>query len=306
MAKRQASVTSLTKYATGKSPNADPFNGTKSRDFCNSFWGPGDAGVNVLLARMRGAARTMDELRNFWKQRSLIEEEYASKLANLAKTTLGKDEIGEMRGCLDTLQQETDNQAGFHLALAQQIRNEIEVQAAAFSARQSVHKSTFQVPIEKRFKAKITQEAYVKKAQEKYENDLERITTYTTLLEQQRNEPNGTVKDAERLQQRLARAQQTVQANEKDYAGFAKALADILPRWEHEWKDYCDKCQDLEEERLDFMRENIWAYANAVSVLCVADDQVSSSLPLPLNAIIIHHKMDQLFFFSFYPVIDHL
>lgn len=68
--------------------------------------------MNVLLARMRGAARTMDELRNFWKQRyvtrssamgitrasslfrSLIEEEYATRLASLAKTTLGKDEIG--------------------------------------------------------------------------------------------------------------------------------------------------------------------------------------------------------------------
>lgn len=60
---------------------------------------------------MRGAARTMEELRNFWKERYLtptrlqtartdlsfratIEEEYAKRLAKLSKLTLGRDEIG--------------------------------------------------------------------------------------------------------------------------------------------------------------------------------------------------------------------
>lgn len=38
-------------------------------EFCNSFWGPGDDGVNILLSRMRGAAKTTDELRNFWNER---------------------------------------------------------------------------------------------------------------------------------------------------------------------------------------------------------------------------------------------
>jgi hypothetical protein len=40
-------------------------------DFCNAFWGPNDAGVDVLFARMHGATRTMEELRNFWKERYL-------------------------------------------------------------------------------------------------------------------------------------------------------------------------------------------------------------------------------------------
>ena len=66
-ARRQASTTSLSKYARDGSP--DPT--SSSLDFCNAFWGSNDAGVDVLLARMRGAARTMEELRNFWKERYL-------------------------------------------------------------------------------------------------------------------------------------------------------------------------------------------------------------------------------------------
>ena len=64
-ARRQASTTSLSRYARDGSP--DP--SSRNLDFCNAFWGPNDAGVDVLLARMRGAARTMEELRNFWKER---------------------------------------------------------------------------------------------------------------------------------------------------------------------------------------------------------------------------------------------
>lgn len=108
-ARRQPSTTSLAKYARTTSPDTS----TRNFDFCNAFWGVGDGGVDVLFARMRGAARTVEELRNFWKERyvvdiclatsagrpsscyrSSIEEDYAKRLAKLAKMPIGKDEIG--------------------------------------------------------------------------------------------------------------------------------------------------------------------------------------------------------------------
>lgn len=33
-------------------------------------------------------------------------------------------------------------------------------------------------------------------------------------------------------------------------------------------------CQDLEEERIDFTRNALWSYVNALSLLCVKDDEV--------------------------------
>ena len=65
-ARRQPSTTSLSKFARANSP---VYQNNRSLDFCNSFWGHGDGGVDVLFARMRGAARTMEELRMFWKER---------------------------------------------------------------------------------------------------------------------------------------------------------------------------------------------------------------------------------------------
>jgi hypothetical protein len=67
-ARRQSSTTSLAKYARANSPDLS----NRSLDFCNAFWGISDGGVDVLFARMRGAARTVGELRNYWKERCVL------------------------------------------------------------------------------------------------------------------------------------------------------------------------------------------------------------------------------------------
>lgn len=68
-ARRQSSTTSLSKYARVNSPDLS----NRSLDFCNAFWGPGDGGVDVLFARMRGGLRTVEELKAFWKERYVMQ-----------------------------------------------------------------------------------------------------------------------------------------------------------------------------------------------------------------------------------------
>jgi phage host-nuclease inhibitor protein Gam len=114
-----------------------------------------------------------------------------------------------------------------------------------FVARQAHHREGHQAAIEKQFKMKQSQEPHVSKG-----------------------------KDLERISVKLERAQETVHAIEREYANFACALQDTVAKWEHDWKQFCDSCQDLEEERMGFTKDNVWAYANAVSTVCVNDDEV--------------------------------
>jgi len=173
-----------------------------------------------------------------------------------------------MKTCLDTLRLETEKQAETHLELARQLREELENPTTQFHAKQVAHRRNQQSTLEKKHKTKQTHEAHVQKAREKYESDCERINLYL----QQASYMTG--KDLERTNMKLLRARQTVQANEKDLDNFTNILFDMLPEWEAEWKNFCDSCQDLEEERLEFLKDMIWAYANDISVVCVADDQV--------------------------------
>lgn len=70
--RRTQSSTSLSRFYNaganggpiGEDEMADP-----RLDFCNSFWGQGDKGYEVVMARLRGSARTLEELKAFWKER---------------------------------------------------------------------------------------------------------------------------------------------------------------------------------------------------------------------------------------------
>lgn len=174
-----------------------------------------------------------------------------------------------MREALDAIRLETDRQAGFHLTLAQTIRTDLEGPTSAFYSRQLDLKKNSQAAVEREFKAKQTQEGYVLKAREKYEQDCMRINSYTaqaTLVQG---------KDLEKIRLKLERAEQTVGANERDFANFAKAYGETAQKWEKVWKDFCDRAQDVEEERLEFTKDILWAYANSISTVCVSDDEVS-------------------------------
>lgn len=191
-----------------------------------------------------------------------------SVCTNLSSTSKSQYTLRELKNSLDTLRLETDKQASAHLNLASQVRSELESPASAFMARQQQFKRNAQSVIEKAFKSKQQQEAYVTKAREKYEADCMRINSYTaqsTLVQG---------RDLDKIQVKLDRAKQTVTANERDFANFAKSLQGIVEKWESDWKLFCDACQDMEEERIEFMKDNVWAYANAVSTVCVSDDEV--------------------------------
>jgi len=159
--------------------------------------------------------------------------------------------------------------------LAKQIREDLETPTANFNARQTHHKKNFQAAIEKKFRTKQQQEGHVTQTGEKYKSDCLRINSYTAQASLMQG------KELEKIHTKLERAQQTVQANERDFANFAKNLRITVAEWEQDWKVFCDSCQDQEEERLEFMKDTMWAYANAVSTVCVSDDEVSMVLIYP-------------------------
>ncbi|KZO92277.1 hypothetical protein CALVIDRAFT_551097 [Calocera viscosa TUFC12733] len=280
--RRPSSATSLSNFAHQQDPPAEQ----AGLDFCNAFWGPSDAGYDVLLARMRGAMRTMEELRAFWKERAAIENEYAGKLAKLARFQLGRDEIGELRNSLDTLKVETEKQAVVHQELAGKMRQELELPVGSFITRQVSHKKTIQATVEKGLKNKQAQEGHVQKARERYESDCLKINSAMA----QQTLVQG--KELERVRMKLERAQATIGSNEKEYHSFTRALADTTKKWEQQWKDFCDTCQDLEDDRIEFMKDNVWSYANAVSSVCVSDDESCEHIRVSLEQLEVDRDME--------------
>lgn len=91
---------------------------------------------------------------------------------------------------------------------------------------------------------------------------------------------------------KLEKTQIQLASSSSEYEAAIKVLEETTGRWNKEWKSACDVCpkddpsgwwmklmnvqkfQDLEEERLDFTKSSLWAYANIASTVCVSDDAV--------------------------------
>lgn len=141
--------------------------------------------------------------------------------------------------------------------------------------------------IEKLFKIKQQQTSTVNKSRDRYEQDCLKIKGYLAqghMVMGQEERKNKA---------KMEKTQIQLASTSNEYEASVKVLEETTGRWNKEWKGACDvrpfhmvvdahtnnlkKFQDLEEERLDFMKSSLWTFANVASTVCVSDDAVSIS-----------------------------
>ncbi|EIT76707.1 hypothetical protein BDV35DRAFT_380033 [Aspergillus flavus] len=251
---------------------------TVAMSFANNFWGKDDAGVGPMLERMHTAKVSCDELKTFYNIRAAIEEEYARKLLALCRKPLGSTELGSLRSSFDVVRGETEAIAKAHGAIAGQMKRELEEPLVAFAGGSKERRKIIQTGIERLLKTKMQQTQTVNKTRDRYEQDCLRIKGYLAqghMVMGQEERKNKA---------KLEKTQIQLASSSSEYEAAIKVLEETTGRWNKEWKSACDKFQDLEEERLDFTKSSLWAYANIASTVCVSDDASCEKIRLSLES----------------------
>lgn len=248
-----------------------------SLSFANNFWGKDDAGVGPLLERMHNAKVTGDEMKSFYTARAHIEEEYARKLLNLSRKPLGSSESGTLKMSLDVVRAEIEAMGKQHQQIAGQMKSELEEQLSAFTGGLKERRKIVQTGIEKLLKVKMQQTSAVNKARDKFEQDSLKIKGYLA-------QGHMVMGHEERKNKaKLEKTQVQLSGSSQEYEQAVKILEETTARWNREWKKACDQFQDLEEERIDFMKSSLWAFANIASTVCVSDDASLEKIRLSLE-----------------------
>ncbi|KAF7320507.1 hypothetical protein HMN09_00134300 [Mycena chlorophos] len=255
-------------------------------DFCNAFWGsspPG--GVPVLFARLRGAIKSTDEIRRFWEARAGIEEEYAGKLMELANGAtkgggrLGREETGQLRNALDTLLLETATQATAHLHLASTLRHAPLL--ALLKMQIGLRKDSLD-PLAERFAARHTKAGLLDAARTKLADAQARLRAASSESEEPRT-VSSAVPDASVRKARLA-----VSVAEREVAGLladGDASFEGTHAWEADWKLFCDLAQDVEEERIELVRDAIARFGDAVRTVGETDGESAARVRTAVSSI---------------------
>lgn len=76
---------------------------------------------------MRDAKSINEEVRHFYSERAIIEDEYAQRLLTLTQRNLGTAEIGTLKTSLQMLVTETQKIATSHATIAKQLKTDLVI-----------------------------------------------------------------------------------------------------------------------------------------------------------------------------------
>lgn len=242
--------------------------------FANCFWGAdfnSTAGFDVLCKRMRDGKQMCQDFEEFLRQRADAEEKYGKSLIRIAESAKGKEEIGTLKESWEVLRTETENMGKLHVSLAHQLMENLEHIVRDFRESQR----------EKRKKV----EESVKRAQRNKKNSYDSNVRNKRTYEQKCREAEAAdealkksvslvSKDEEKLRTKLGKAKTAVEQADTAYQNSVRMLEDARVVWEKEMDQCCDLFQSLEEERIAFLRNAVWAYTNMASLNYVKLDEV--------------------------------
>lgn len=206
-----------------------------------------------------------------------MEEEYSRRLAGITKKAFGLKETDQMREALDVLRLETHQISSSHGNQASRFREEIYLPLESFISDMKARRKTVETNLEKLRKYRVSLQLKVAHSKEKYETECQKLKHYyaqSQLL---------AGKEAERLNQKIHRLETVISVHRDDYLDLTKEFHTVHDIWIKEWQVGCLKLQELEEERLGFLKTNAWDFVNVISTSCLADDTSCENVRLSLE-----------------------
>ncbi|KAI8374153.1 uncharacterized protein BYT42DRAFT_575308 [Radiomyces spectabilis] len=237
------------------------------KTFANNFWGKDDLGYDVLTQKMNNAKKTFEELKAFYNVRASLHEEYGKKLLKHLKSGLGKEETGTLKVLLASAHKELEITAQANLELGQKIRTILELSLDNFILEQKDRRKLVQTNVDKAHRNKQLHTSHVARAKEKYESECAKKITLEGQL------ASASLREAERLRQKIDRCTHEIATLELEYKNACLKLADATAIWKAEWKIACDRYQEMEEKRVEFLHHSLSLYVNILSTALGKDQE---------------------------------
>lgn len=249
-----------------------------AHSFAENFWDRdivGTVGFEALVKRLKEGNNVCKEIEDFLKSRARAEGDYGRALSKVSQSAKGKDEIGGLRESWDEFVKQTENEAQLHTRLGTHLAT-VAKKIEEFRMDQKQRRSKLEDNVKQLQNHKKECYQKVMTLKERYENKCKEADmiedTYT------REEP--TLPPAKKTAQFQKKTKARKQATEADevYKKSVQTLEDSRTSWETSMTKFCHEAQTLEEERIHFLRNEMWVVTNHVSENCVSVDNVQEEV----------------------------
>jgi len=223
---------------------------------------------------MKEGRQMLKDFEDFLRARAKIEDEYSRSLQRLVKNAGGTMEIGTLRQSWETLKRETDRSATEHNAAfmsmteaASRMSDFMEVQRTKRKQKDEAMKKAIRKKQDMFKRMLDAKKAYEGKCREK-----DQVEKQVTTLQTENPEKMGT-RDWEKLFQRQGKSKDEAERAETAYRSTVVSLEHARSQWEKGHLEICDIYQKLEEERVEFLRNEMWVHTNIISQTCIDEDE---------------------------------
>ncbi|KAI9286920.1 hypothetical protein BC943DRAFT_320269 [Umbelopsis sp. AD052] len=258
--------------------------------FANNFWGTDDSGIDVIADKLRSSKQTCDELRRIYDTRSQIEEEYGEKLLKLSQQTLGSVEQGTFSESLSQIPSAMEATARAHLDLSEKLKKFLEFPLTGFVKDQKETRKANLSHVEKSRQLKELHMANVAKAKEIYEEECKKYVDMQKSFNETRS--SMTPAEVEKTKKQIKDVQDLMGMAEQDYKRATSVLSSISNKWIEDHKTTCNVFQTMEEDRLNYLRSSLFAYANLLSSVFIINDQASEKIRSALESTDVDRDID--------------
>ncbi|CAG5120821.1 unnamed protein product [Candidula unifasciata] len=249
------------------------------KTYADVFWG-GDlrsvSGYAALTQRNQESKKMCQELEEYLKKRSKVEEDYSKALQNLAKCFKPREEIGVIEATLNKMKVELEILSQCHHGASVFYQHQSEA-ARKFKEDQAARRKALEESLNKAQSSKIQQlnktvqaeKVYVRKycerdaAEQNYKELIQQVTL---------------PKEIEKAKNKKAKAEEDAEKADSAYKSAVKVLDDCRVAWEKEMVTTCKSLQELDQERIQFLRHELWLAANVASKIALDIDNSSESL----------------------------
>uniref|UniRef100_A0A0B7BE45 F-BAR domain-containing protein n=1 Tax=Arion vulgaris TaxID=1028688 RepID=A0A0B7BE45_9EUPU len=247
--------------------------------YSDSFWGSdlgSCAGYEALSKRNLDSRKMCDDLEKYLKKRSKLEAEYSKSLQNLSKCFKQREEVGVMEKSFNKFKSEIEAVAQCHNKVAAVFQQQSDI-VKKFKEDQTFCRKALEDQLQKSQNFKLSQlsktiqleKIYVRKFTEK--NAAGQSFSEISL---QQVPP----KELEKARNKVTKTEEDAIKADSAYKSAVKMLESCRTSWEKDMTLSCQSIQDLDEKRLDFLRQLLWVTTNVNSSLALEIDNSSESV----------------------------
>lgn len=261
-----------------------------SSEFCST------AGFDTLVKRLKEGKKMCQDFEEFLEKRARIEKDYGESLIRLAKVVSGKDEIGTLRRSWDQLKTDTENIGKLHVGLAQKMMEELHHSLREFRDQQRDKRKRSEDTVKRSAAHKKTCFERNNRLKATYEGkcrDADRAEEHYNRLQAT---PTTKAKDIQSAQKSMEAKRATANAADQTYKESVKNLEEGRQLWEREMEILCTQFQELEEQRVAFLRHKMWTYCNLISQTTVHEDEACENVRQVLEDCNVDSDIDVFVF----------